>query len=127
MLELCRLRIAKLVGADQHAALRSPVAAAAGLDEAVIADLPAWPTSERFSEKDRACLALTEQFVIDVAGVDQPLVDAVLQHMTAGECYALVNALWALEVVQRTCMVLDVLPDPGELGLVRVSDLGSKS
>jgi alkylhydroperoxidase family enzyme len=122
-LELCRLRISMLVGADRHAALRSPTA---GLDEELIAALPAWPTSERFTASDRACLALAEQFVIDVDGIDQPLVDAVLEHLSAGECYALFNALWAVEAVQRTCMVLDVMPDPNDLGLVAADEAGGK-
>ena len=31
--------------------------------------LPSWPTSDRFDDTDRACLAFTEQFVIDVASM----------------------------------------------------------
>lgn len=118
-LELCRLRIAALLGAERHLALRSPAAAAVGVDDDLIADLAAWPTSGRFTPADRACLALAEQFLVDVSGIDQPLIDGVLTHFTPGECYALVNALWAVEAVQRTCEVLDTMPEPSELGLVR--------
>ena len=35
-----------------------------------MADLSLWPSSPQFSDDERACLGFTEQFVIDVAGVD---------------------------------------------------------
>ena len=120
ILELCRLRIATLLGATRHAELRSPAARELGVTEELVAELPGWPTSPRFTSRDRACLALTEQFVMDVSGVDQQLVDSVLEHLTPGECYSFVNAIWAAEALQRTCLVLGTTPEPAALGLVHV-------
>ena len=48
LLELCRLRIARLLGCAAEEDARTPAALAAGLDEATIADLAAWPSSSRF-------------------------------------------------------------------------------
>lgn len=120
LFELCRLRIATLLRATNHARLRSPAASEHGVSEDLIAALPSWPTSPDFTDRDRACLALTEQFVMDVSGVDQPLVDGVLEHLTPGECYSLVNAIWTAEALQRASMVLDTTPDPASMGLVDI-------
>lgn len=121
LLDLCRVRIAQLLGCDSHTELRAVAARHGDALEQAMADLPAWPTSPSFDARERACLALAEQFVIDVGGVDDRLVDDVTEHMTAGECYAFVVALWLVEAVQRSCLVLDVAPDPDVLGLARTS------
>src|SRR4051794_38458189 len=118
VLELCRLRIAMLKRSPADLQLRSEEAARAGLDEAKIAALRDWPQSPLFSAAERACLALTEQFVMDVSAVTTDLVDAVLEHLSAEDCYGLVNALWAFEAVQSLCQTLGVDPDPDALALV---------
>ncbi len=41
----------------------------------------AWPTDPRFEAADRACLAFTEHYVIDVASVDDDTVAAVREHL----------------------------------------------
>ena len=76
--------------------MRSQQARDAGSAEDKIAELSSWPTSPLFSARERACLALAEQFVIDVNGVTDRQVDDVLEHLSSGECYAYVNALSAL-------------------------------
>ena len=70
VLELCRLRVAQLLGCDGELAERTASARDAGLDEAKIAMLPQWPTSPVFTATERACLAYAEQFVLDPHGVD---------------------------------------------------------
>jgi alkylhydroperoxidase family enzyme len=120
-LELCRLRMATLLRADGAHRLRSRDAIRAGLLEEKIEALPAWPTSPAFSPAERACLALAEQFVIDVSGVTDELVDAVLAHLSAEACYGLVNALWVFEALQSLCLTLGVEPDPEALAMVPVS------
>jgi alkylhydroperoxidase family enzyme len=117
VLELCRLRIATLLGAEAEARLRSEWARAAGLTEEKIAALPAWPTSALFSAAERACLALTEQFMLDVNGVTSDQTDGVLEHFSTQECYAFVNALWSFEQFQRICLVLGVTPTAEQAGL----------
>src|SRR4051794_10659488 len=117
ILELCRLRIAMLKRSPADLQLRNEDAARAGLDEEKIAALRDWPQSPLFSTAERACLALTEQFVIEVGAVTCELVDAVLEHLSAEDCYGLVNALWAFEAMQSLCQTLGVDPDPDALAL----------
>jgi alkylhydroperoxidase family enzyme len=117
ILELCRLRIAMLLRSEADQRLRDPAAVRAGLSEEKVAALADWPTSTQFSPAERACLALAEQFVIDVSGVNDKLVAAVLEHLSSEDCYGLVNALWAFEAQQSLCLALGIEPDPVVLAL----------
>ena len=118
IVELCRLRIAGLIGAHAHVSLRRPQAAAAGLTEAKIASLASWPESPLFSDAERACIALAEQFCMGAFTITDADVAAVLEHLSADECYALVNGIWVMEALARMTVVMDVDPDPHALGLV---------
>ena len=112
VLELCRLRIAKLLGCEFEQGLRTDAAAAAGLDEATVADLPAWPTSERFGRRERACLAFCEQFVIDVAGMDDDLAFAVSDELGPQAFRDFVSALLVVEQRQRLRLAYERLFEP---------------
>ncbi len=68
VLELCRLRVAQLVGCDGELAVRSRPAVDGRLAEDAVAELASWPTAARFDDTTRACLGFTEQFVIDPVG-----------------------------------------------------------
>lgn len=100
-LELCRLRIAMLLGSAAELEARTPVALSAGLDEQTVAVLSSWPTSPRFGTRERACLAFTEQFVIDVAGMDDATVTAVRDHLGDHGLVDFVSALLVVEQRQR--------------------------
>lgn len=106
LLELARLRIAMLLEDAEAIAWRTPAATAAGLDEPKIAELALWPSSPQYTERERACLALTEQFVGDVANVRQEAFDALLAHLTPAQCYAFTAALLALEERQRLSLAM---------------------
>ena len=112
VLELARLRIAGLLGFEAGLALRSGAARAAGLDEAKIDALAAWPASPLFSDAERSCLALTEQFVMDANGVTDELVDAVLAHYSPADVHTFVNAVSAFETFQRGCLTLGLASSP---------------
>ena len=118
VVELCRLRIATLIGATALLSLRRPQATTAGLTEAKIAALAQWPESPLFSAAERACLALAEQFCMGAYTVTDADVKAVLEHLDADECYALVNGIWVMEALARMTVVMGVEPDPHALGLV---------
>ena len=111
ILELCRLRIASLQGDDREAARPAPGAAVAVDKAAAISD---WPDSPLFSERERACLAFTEQFVGDVAGVTQGDIDALLEHFSPGEVQAFASALLALDQHQRLALGLRTVLAPRE-------------
>jgi alkylhydroperoxidase family enzyme len=101
LLELCRLRIAQLLGCEAEQDARTPPALAAGLDEATIADLRAWPTSSRFGSRERACLAFCEQFVIDVASLSDDLAGALADELGPEAFVDFVNAVLIVEQRQR--------------------------
>jgi alkylhydroperoxidase family enzyme len=117
VLELCRLRMATILGFPAEQARRTARARAAGLDEPKVAELAAWPSSPRFDARDRACLMLAEQFVIDANGVTEAHVAEVTNHLGAEGCYAFVQALSVIETFQRACLTLgiDTIPDVDQL------------
>jgi alkylhydroperoxidase family enzyme len=108
LLELSRLRIATLLGSTAELARRTARATDAGLTEAKVAALPAWPTSPLFTDRERACLSLTEQFVIDANGVTEEQVAEVTEHLGVAGCYAFVESVSVLETFQRACLTLGI-------------------
>lgn len=101
LLELCRLRIAMLLGSEGELAARTPAALDAGLDEETVAQLASWPRSARFGPRERACLGFTEQFVIDVASLDDGLANAVGEELGPEGLANFVSALLVIEQRQR--------------------------
>ena len=112
VLELARLRTAQLLGFEVGLGVRSEAARRAGLQEAKISALSQWPTSPLFSAAERACLALTEQFVMDANGVTDGLVAEVLEHYSPADCHSFVNAVSAFETFQRGCLTLGLGSSP---------------
>ena len=110
LLELARLRTATLLRNEAELASRT---ARAGLSEDKVAQLPAWPSSPLFDDRERACLAFTEQFIMDANGVTQGQVDALTGHLGPEGCYAFVHAVSALEAYQRACLTLGIAGAPG--------------
>ena len=98
VLELCRLRVAQLLGCAAEVEQRTPDS---GVDEATIAELTRWPSSPRFGVRERACLAFCEQFVIDVATLDDPLAAAVAAQLGPEGFVDFVNGLLVIEQRQR--------------------------
>ncbi|MCW2615320.1 MAG: hypothetical protein JWN08_2314 [Frankiales bacterium] len=113
LLELCRLRVAVLLGCEAEGAARSPQAARAGLDEATVAELAQWPTSPRYGPRERACLALAEQLVLDVAGTTDEQTADVAAHLGPSGLADLVAALLVVEQRQRLRLAWETLLVPG--------------
>lgn len=111
MLELCRLRTASILGNATALAERTPAAAAAGLSEAKIAALASWPTDDRFDGSDRACLALAEQYVIDIHGVSSEQLAAATSAVGPTGMVALTTALAVWELTHRFDNALGAVPD----------------
>ena len=106
LLELCRLRVAQLLGCESELALRTRTAVDAGLTDAHVAALAQWPTAEGFSDAQRAALALAEQFVIDPSGVDDDMRARVRSHLSSAELVALVEALALFDGFTRFALLL---------------------
>lgn len=101
-LELCRLRMATLLGNTRAwEEPRSPAAVAAGLDESLVEALGAWPTDPGFDAATKVCLGLAEQFVIDVHGITDAQVVEVRDHVGPDGVVTLTTALAAWEITHR--------------------------
>jgi len=104
LLELARRRVAMLLNNDAELAAK----AWGEISESQTAELSSWPNSNAFDERQKAALALTEQFVIDVTGVlAGPL--AVSAGALGAEIGPFVQALYLLDVGQRVDVVLGAL------------------
>lgn len=114
VLELCRLRVAHLLGCKSETRVRYQPALDAGLTEDQVSALPQWPTSPLFSDAHRAALAFAEQFVIDVEGIGSELRDAVADHFEVAGLVALCEVLALFDGFCRFRIVLGEGDDPGE-------------
>jgi len=108
VLELCRLRVAQLLGARYPQSVRTPEARAAGLPEGRIAALACWRTSDDFGETERACLRFAEQFVLDAKGITDADAAAVVGALGDAGTVAFVEALAIFDGFSRFCCSLDV-------------------
>ena len=113
VLELCRLRVAMILGCEAELAARTPEAAHAGLDRATVAELAQWPTSPRFGARERACLAFCEQFVMDVAGMPDDVAQEVVDHLGPAGLRDLAAGLLVVEQRQRLRQAWEALAVPG--------------
>jgi alkylhydroperoxidase family enzyme len=106
LLELCRVRIAILLGCAAEADARTP---GSGVADDHLAAIRAWPTDSRFDALDRACLGFTERYVIDVASIDDDTVAAVREHLGDEGLANFVNALLVVEQRIRLRLAWDRL------------------
>jgi len=120
-LELCRLRVAQLLGNQSELATRTRTAVDAGLTEDHVGQLSAWPTAPVFTDAQQACIAFAEQFVIDPQGVDPEMRDAVSQTSSEPELVALAEALAVFDGFTRFSLLL--CDDAQSDGPVRMIDL----
>jgi alkylhydroperoxidase family enzyme len=110
VLELCRLRIASMLGARFALAQRTPEATAAGLDESRIAALDAWWKNDRFTETERACLRFAEQFALDPKEITDADAAAVVEALGDAGMVAFVEALAIFDGFARFSRFLEVEP-----------------
>lgn len=110
-LELCRLRLAQLVGCEPELAVRYEAGRQAGVDEATVAELRNWPTSERFTARDRDFLAFVEQFRFDVQGVTDEQAQAVLNHLDDEQFFVFSLAIGMYESWQSLLVALNARQD----------------
>jgi alkylhydroperoxidase family enzyme len=106
LLELCRLRIAQLLGCDVALAHRTPEAIAAGLDESLVSSLSQWPTDARFSGQARVCLGYAERLLMDAQGVSDEEADRVIDAVGQGGFLVLAYACGLFETTQRARLIV---------------------
>ena len=101
LLELCRLRIARLLGCAAEEDARTPAAHDGRVVEV---------------EAERACLAVCEQLVIDVAGMSDEVALAAAEQLGDEMFRDFVTALLVLEQRQRLRLAWERLDVPGAAG-----------
>ena len=89
--------------ADAEGSVRAAaVTTLGGLDARHLLDaIAAWPHDPRFDDADRACLAFTEHYVIDVASVGDDTVAEVRAHLGDSGLAEFVSALLVVEQRMR--------------------------
>lgn len=107
LLELCRLRIAGMLG--DWCGLERRALGAGVIDEATIAALQEWRASDRFTDFQRARLAFTEQFVQSVSAVTDADVAALLVDSDEASVYQFVTAVYVIEMTARVDMAVRAL------------------
>jgi alkylhydroperoxidase family enzyme len=105
LVAVCRLRVEQLVGAASDV---DDLAARSGAPAEQLADVRAWPTSPRYSDRDRAALHFTEKFVIDASSVDDDDCSALRRHLSDPEVTALAFAVAMADAGARFRVALGV-------------------
>ena len=109
VLELCRLRVAQLLGSPLPAErAHAGGAAPRGCSESRIAALASWWTSDDFDATERACLRFAEQFVLDAKGITDADAAAVVGALGDAGTVAFVEALAIFDGFSRFCCSLDI-------------------
>jgi hypothetical protein len=94
--ELCRALTADVLGHP---------APPADVDEPKRAALADWRRSDLFTEKERAHLEFTEQYLMSVAALTDAHVDALLEHGSALDVHTFITALYVTEFRMRLSLV----------------------
>jgi alkylhydroperoxidase family enzyme len=110
ILELCRLRIATILGSTAERAIRFRDATDAGVTEPDVSELSRWPTSESFTDCERACIAFAEQYVMDPHELTDAHFDALHAHLDAPALSTLTLAVAMFDALTRFRLALGVEP-----------------
>jgi alkylhydroperoxidase family enzyme len=110
LFELCRLRMATLLGSALDLSLRYQPAVDGGLSEDRIAALSNYSDSPLFTECERLCLGFAELFVIQSSSIGDDDVAKVQEALGAEQFIYFVKALSVTDQLQRSCAAFDVQP-----------------
>ncbi len=108
ILDLCRLRIAQLLAGDAVPRPAQPSTGGIEPPPEKIAALEHWREASVFSEKERACLAFAEKFVLQPHGVTDEDAAAVTAHLSDKEMIAFAEALAVFDGFTRFRIVLGI-------------------
>ena len=124
-LELCRLRVAQLLGCESEQRVRHRVAVDAGLTDEQVTSLRGWPSAACFTDAQRAALGFAEQFVVDPHGVDESMREELRRHYTEPEVVALTEALALFDGFTRFRLLLCDDTQPASTVVVDVPQPGA--
>ncbi|MGD9793534.1 MAG: carboxymuconolactone decarboxylase family protein [Acidimicrobiia bacterium] len=106
VLELCRLRIAQLLGAP-HGVDNVRSEARPYVTDEQITRLSQWPDDPVFTADQRACLAHAEQLLIDATGVDDASAATVMAAVGHDGFVVLSYACGFFETTTRAALVVE--------------------
>lgn len=110
VIEICRLRMATLIGSRLDLSLRSKHALAAGLTEEKIQSLSSFNQSPLFSQRERTCLDFAEQFVIQSSSIGDAEVAQVQGVLDPETFIYFIKALSVMDQFQRGCAAFGIEP-----------------
>jgi alkylhydroperoxidase family enzyme len=110
LVELCRLRMARLFGSSVDLSLRLKSARAAGLAEDKIAALSNYDKSPLFSERERVCLGFAEQFALASYAIGDDDVARVQAVLPPEDFIYFVKALSVIDQFQRAAVAFGATP-----------------
>jgi len=108
LLELCRMRVGQLLGAELPALCDAMRDARAELPPRKVAELAGWWASDAFSETECACLRFAEQFVLDPSGIGDDDAAAVVAALGEAGTVAFVEVLAILDGFSRFTRFLEL-------------------
>ena len=103
LLELCRIHVSRTIGDPIGASERTP---GVTLPDGVVEASARWWSSPLVGPRERACLAYTEQFVLDVHGITDEHHSAIAAHLSAAEQVAFTTALGLFDGLARMRVAL---------------------
>jgi alkylhydroperoxidase family enzyme len=109
LLELCRLRIAKLHDCEAELVARH---SSAGVSDADVLALEGWPAANCFSAAERAALTVAEKIPWQPRSVTDEDVAALLVHLSDAEVVALMLALTMFDAHCRLQLAFSAPPAP---------------
>lgn len=112
LIELCRLRMATILGSELDRSLRYTPALQAGLTEQKIAALPDYASSPLFTERERLAIGFAELFAIQSSSIGDDDVARVQEALGAEHFIYFVKALSVIDQLQRSVVAFDVQPGP---------------
>jgi alkylhydroperoxidase family enzyme len=127
VLELCRLRVAALLGCASELEVRHAAAIEAGLEESKVAALENWSRDPSFSDLERAALAFAEMFVRDPHAITDADSLAVSRWLGDAGMVAFVEALALFDGFSRFRVMLGVEPVGDTDNRVRSPRVGDAS
>lgn len=103
VLELCRIRVAQLLGVDWAVDYRTP-----GVDvlEAKTRSVGAWPTADALNDFEQTCLEIAELFVVDAHTLTDEQIAAVSDRVGPAGLIQLTTALAVWDGIYRASLTL---------------------
>lgn len=108
ILDLCRLRIAQVLGGDTVPTIGAAGTGARTPPAEKVAALEEWRQAAVFTDRERACLAFAEKFVLQPHGVTDEDAAAVTAHLSDKEMIAFTEALAILDGFTRFRIILGI-------------------